>query len=561
MLAPLRPLLLLLALLVPAVAGEVEVLRAERRLSYLGSNGNGASIYRLQAVIDLQVEDLAWEKRVHVRWSQDGWQTAAEAQGFWVEDWDGRHERWRVELDLGTVGRNVRLGAERGDMGPAWLQFDAFLTQRGQTSRDDAGGRHHALALLAPAAEPLPQARTGARLLRLGEELFLVGGQERESYRFTVPDVLRLRDGRWERVAELPPLPLGPGPGPGPTLSPTILAGYEAVAAGRELMLLGGTAIHVGTRLTAVLRLDPSSGAWRRGADLPGPLEDRRAVVHGGELHLIPTTRARPAGDAGEVWIYDLAGDTWRREPLLGLELLDGTGFVVVPAPGRAWFLGGRSAAAGPSAPLHQVLAYEAASRTVRRAGSCPLDLFGAEPALALDRERVLLANVGWEPGREAAQAWEWDGLAGAFRALPEHPALARGAVLGAAPALLVAPPGSGAGRRVAPLLLCEGSSQVDAWDPELGVLARGAARTVVRVQRRVGWGQRITLRGDRPPFAWGRGVEARWTPGDVWVFETTELLAPETRWKPLVDDARWLPGPDLTVRRGETTTLGAFPW
>jgi hypothetical protein len=549
---------LLLLLLGTARAGEVEVLRAERRLTYLSSNGNGASIYRLQAVVDLRVEDLAFQKRVGLRWSSDGWQTSGEATGYWVEDWDARHERWRVELDLGTVGRNVRLGAERGDMGPAWLAFDAFVTQRGQTTLDDAGGRHHGLALLAPAAEPLPQARSAPRALALGGDLVLVGGQEREGYRFTVPDVLRLRDGAWERVTELPPLPVGPGQGP--TLSPTILASYEAVAAGRELLLLGGTAIHVGTRFTSLLRFDPASGAWRRGADLPGPHEDRRAVVHQGEVHLIPITRARPPGDAGEVWIYDLAGDAWRREPLAGLELLDGTGFVVAPAPGRAWLLGGRTGAAGASAPLHQVLVYEAAERRVRRAGSCPLDLGGAEPALALDRERVVVANVGWAPGQDTAEAWEWDGLAGSFRALPATPALAWGAVLAAPPAALIAPPGSGQGRRVAPLFVLAGGSQVDAWDPETGLLARGAARTVVRVQRRVAFGERVTLRGDRPPFSWGRGVDCRWTPGDLWVFETTELLSPDARWKPLVDDRRWLPGTDLTLRRGETTTVTFYP-
>ena len=541
--------------LLPLQAGEVEVLRAERRLSYLGSNGNGASIYRAQAVIDLQVEDLAWAKRVGVRWSADGWQTAAEATGYWVEDWDGRHERWRVELDLGTVGKNVRLGAERGDMGPAWIEFDAFVTQRGQTARDDADGRHHALALLAPDAEPLPQARSGARLVRLGPELYLVGGQERETYRFTVPDVLRLREGRWERVAELPSIPLGSGPGP--TMSPTILSGYEAVGAGGEVLIMGGTAIHVGSRLTAVLRLDPHSGAWRRGADLPGPLEDRRAVVHGGEVHLVPTTRVRPAGDGGQVWIYDLAADTWRREPLPGLALLEEGGFVCAAAPDRAWFLGGRSGGAA----LQRVLVYEAAARSLRLVGSCPLPLTGAEPALALGGQRVLLANVGWEPGRASAEAWEWDGLAGTFRALPAHPALPWGAVLGAAPEALVAPPGGGQGRRVAPLLVFSGTSQVDAWEPERGVLARGLARTVLRVQRRVAHGQRITIRGDRPPFSWGRGLEARWTPGDVWVFETTELLAPGARWKPLLDDERWLPGADLSARRGETTTVNASWW
>lgn len=89
--------------------------------------------------------------------------------------------------------------------------------------------------------------------------------------------------------------------------------------------------------------------------------------------------------------------------------------------------------------------------------------------------------------------------------------------------------------------------------------MARGEARAVLRVQRNVGWGRRITVRGAAAPLGWERGQAARWTPGDLWVFETTDLLEDVLAWKPLVDDQARPPDPDLRVRRGETRTI-TFP-
>lgn len=86
-----------------------------------------------------------------------------------------------------------------------------------------------------------------------------------------------------------------------------------------------------------------------------------------------------------------------------------------------------------------------------------------------------------------------------------------------------------------------------------------GESRTVLRVSRDVGPGHRVTIRGGAGPLSWGRGVDARWQDGQ-WVYETTELLAPEASWKPLVDDQVWLPGADLRVRRGETASL-SWSW
>lgn len=542
-----RALPLLLLLLLPSAAlaqGEVEVLRARRALSYLSSNGNGASIYRAEATVDLAVKDLAYAKEVGVRFSTDDWRTSAEARAHWVARLADGREHWRAVVDLGTVGRNVRLGQERGDMGPAFVRFEAFQRTLGQTYRDDGG---QAAAVLAPLAQPLPQARTAARTALVDGTLYLVGGQQRETYRFTLPEVLRLdaATGEWTTVAALPRVP-----GPSGGTSPELLVGYEVAAVGRRLHVLGGTHLRVGGHSTADLILDLDGGAWSTGSPLPGPLHDRRAVVVGHDLHLVPTTSARPAGDTAHAYVLDGATGAWRREAVAGLSLLAGARFVTAAHDGRLLLFGG--------AARRDVLVYDGRTRTIARAGSCPTDLTGAEPAVVLGGQ-VLLANVDVDLGRGDAAALLYDPVAGDFTRLPRRPLLPFEATLAAAPPALVAGPGGHPVARLHAALVLTGTSRVDTWLPEAGVLARGESRTLLRVQRDTGWGHRVTVRGAGGPLSWWQGREARWTPGHVWVFETTDLLEDVLVWKPLVDDARWLPGADLRVRRGETLTV-TFP-
>ncbi len=151
----------LLLLLAPAAHGqdEVQVLRARRALSYLSSNGNGASIYRAETEVDLAVRSASYAKDVGVRFTTDGGQTHADAAAYWVGPLSDGREHWRVRLDHGTLGRNVRLGAERGDMGPLFARFSAYLRVGGHTVWGRDGAADHASALLAPVARPLPQAR------------------------------------------------------------------------------------------------------------------------------------------------------------------------------------------------------------------------------------------------------------------------------------------------------------------------------------------------------------------------------------------------------------------
>lgn len=544
---------LLLAL--PAVAqDEVRVLRARRALTYLSSNGNGASIYRAETVVDVGVRSSSYQKQVGVRWTADDWATSADAQGYWVAKLSDGREHWRVVIDHGTVGRNVMLGGQRGEMGPAFVRFAAFHSALGRTWWDNARGLDHAAAMLGPVAQPLPEARRRPRTVTIEGALYLVGGQEREFYGFTVPDLLRFEPdtGEWTRLNAWP-LAISPSGTPGPTISPEILTGYEVAAQGRKLWILGGTAIHVGTRSLATFAWDLNVAGWSFGPPLPGPVEGRRAVSAGDEVHLFPAARA--LGGDERVWILDAGATAWRAEPVAGIELLTGANHVSATLDGRLYLFGGRGLASGGQS-LFDSLVYDPRTRRLSGAGAaCPVELYGGEPATAIGG-RVVIANVDADMTRGLASALLFDPLAGDWVRLPQRPILPWEATLATAPPARVAGPGGVNPRRIDAALVFGGSSRVDTWVPEPGIVATGESRTIIRVRKDVGWGHRITLRGGAAPLEWGRGQPTAWRPGQVWVWETTDLLEDSLPFKPLVDDARWYHGPDLRVARGETLTV-----
>lgn len=142
-------------------------------------------------------------------------------------------------------------------------------------------------------------------------------------------------------------------------------------------------------------------------------------------------------------------------------------------------------------------------------------------------------------------------------RAWRARPLLPFEAVLGPAPTTLVAGPGGVNPRRVSAALVFTGSSRVDPGRPRRASWpeARRAPCSACSGTSAGGAGSPAAA----PPLGWERGQAARWTPGDLWVFETTDLLEDVLAWKPLVDDQARPPGPDLRVRRGETRTI-TFP-
>ncbi len=80
----------------------------------------------------------------------------------------------------------------------------------------------------------------------------------------------------------------------------------------------------------------------------------------------------------------------------------------------------------------------------------------------------------------------------------------------------------------------------------------------VIRIHYDAGFGRRITLRGSKPPLSWDTGVEATWTPGNIWTY-----VWPKTRgvleFKPLLDDAAWSIGGNGRIRAGSSADVYPF--
>lgn len=82
---------------------------------------------------------------------------------------------------------------------------------------------------------------------------------------------------------------------------------------------------------------------------------------------------------------------------------------------------------------------------------------------------------------------------------------------------------------------------------------------TTVRIHYNAGYGNTIWVRGDTYPFWWDKGRAARWTPGDVWVWETERLSPGQTvQVKPLVNDYTWSVGNNYIITGG--TTVDIYP-
>lgn len=81
-----------------------------------------------------------------------------------------------------------------------------------------------------------------------------------------------------------------------------------------------------------------------------------------------------------------------------------------------------------------------------------------------------------------------------------------------------------------------------------LAVLLLGAfwAPTISAVTLRIhyptGFGRHIAVRGNVSPLRWDVGLPARWTEGDIWIWEGPPTLR-QFELKPLLDDRLWSTG------------------
>jgi glycosidase len=80
---------------------------------------------------------------------------------------------------------------------------------------------------------------------------------------------------------------------------------------------------------------------------------------------------------------------------------------------------------------------------------------------------------------------------------------------------------------------------------------------TTIRVHYNVGWGNRITLRGDSDPFRWTQPMETRNTAADVWEYQLERFSTGQSfQFKPLINDVTWSAGSNYTGTGGSTIDI-----
>jgi predicted alpha/beta superfamily hydrolase len=79
-----------------------------------------------------------------------------------------------------------------------------------------------------------------------------------------------------------------------------------------------------------------------------------------------------------------------------------------------------------------------------------------------------------------------------------------------------------------------------------------------IRVHYDTGWGNRITVRGNKAPLSWTAGVNATWTTGNVWTYSWSDTVG-DVELKPLINDTQWSVGANYKVKAG--TTVDIYPF
>jgi predicted alpha/beta superfamily hydrolase len=89
-------------------------------------------------------------------------------------------------------------------------------------------------------------------------------------------------------------------------------------------------------------------------------------------------------------------------------------------------------------------------------------------------------------------------------------------------------------------------------------LLSIAVQATTVRVHYDVGYGNRVTIRGNKTPLSWTTGVNAQWTPGNIWVYSWSSSIG-DVEMKPLFNDVYWATGANYRIKAGATVDIYPF--
>ncbi|MBN8725692.1 MAG: alpha/beta hydrolase [Acidobacteria bacterium] len=78
---------------------------------------------------------------------------------------------------------------------------------------------------------------------------------------------------------------------------------------------------------------------------------------------------------------------------------------------------------------------------------------------------------------------------------------------------------------------------------------------TTLRVHYDVGFGNSITIRGNKAPFSWSTGVNATWTSSNIWVYSWPNSVG-NVEVKPMINDLTWSIGANYKITAGSTVDI-----
>lgn len=145
--------------LLPALVGDASAGNVNRLGggSWLGATTQytGAVDQDYNVWVDMSVYNLAWQKDVGVRWTDDHWATSHDASAWYEASLGGGWEQWGVDIaPIGTRSSDARTtkwsnfyGSWRVVTAPVTIEYALYYRVAGAEYWDNNGGQNYSLTL------------------------------------------------------------------------------------------------------------------------------------------------------------------------------------------------------------------------------------------------------------------------------------------------------------------------------------------------------------------------------------------------------------------------------
>jgi N-acetylneuraminic acid mutarotase len=214
-------------------------------------------------------------------------------------------------------------------------------------------------------APPIPTGRTDHASVVLGDQVYVLGGNDRNNKPLDSVEVYDPLHNIWQAA---PPLPT-----PRSEMAAAVLNGH--------IWVMGGT--YRGKPFNNVVVFDPGAGTWQDGPPLPHPRKGALAATVGGKLLLVGGIGSDDHS-TNEVLALQPGGTSWETVAPMHVPRGYATGQV---ADGKLYVFGGKNhrsgiALFGPSEMLHDAEVYDAASNRWSSLAPLPTGVYQASSVL-----------------------------------------------------------------------------------------------------------------------------------------------------------------------------------